>query len=55
MNTGGGLINSTKVMVSLNGSYIMPNGIIILVDEDIDAYLNGDLIFYDPNENVESI
>ena len=54
-NTGGGLINSTKIMVSLNGSYIMPNGIIILVDEDIDAYLNGDLIFYDPNENVESI
>lgn len=54
-NFGGGFINSTKVMVSLNGSYIMPNGIIILVDEDIDAYLNGDLIFYDPNENVESI
>ena len=33
--------------VTLNGSYILPNGIIVLVDEDIEAYLNGTLVFYD--------
>ena len=29
-----------------NGSYILQNGIIVLVDEDIDAYMEGTLIFY---------
>ena len=29
-----------------NGSYILPNGTVVLVDEDIDAYMNGNLIFY---------
>ena len=33
--------------VTINGSYILPNGIIVLVDEDIEAYLNGTLVFYD--------
>ena len=33
--------------VTLNGSYILPNGIIVLVDEDIEAYFNGTLVFYD--------
>ena len=32
---------------SINGSYIMPDGIIILTDEDIDLYLNGTIIFYE--------
>lgn len=36
--------------VSVNGSYILPNGIIVLVDEDVEAYLNGTLVFYDPND-----
>ena len=35
--------------VTINGSYILPNGIIVLVDEDIEAYLNGTLVFYDKN------
>lgn len=35
--------------VTINGSYILPNGIIVLVDEDIEAYFNGTLIFYDKN------
>ena len=30
---------------SLNGSYILPNGIVVLVDEDIEAYMNGTLVF----------
>lgn len=36
--------------VSINGSYILPNGIIVLVDEDLDAYLNGTLVFYDKDD-----
>ena len=31
------------------GSYILPNGIIVLVNEDIEAYLNGTLEFNDSN------
>ena len=33
--------------VTANGSYILPSGIIVLVDSDIEAYLNGTLVFYD--------
>lgn len=30
---------------SINGSYILPNGIVVLVPEDIEGYMNGTLIF----------
>ena len=40
--------NAAKV--SVNGSYILPNGIIVLVDEDVEAYLNGTLVFYDRDD-----
>ena len=43
-----GMLNVQKVTV--NGSYILPNGIIILVDEDIEAYENGTLVFYDRDD-----
>lgn len=44
-------INSSSVNnVTLNGSFILPNGVIILQDEDINAYLNGTLVFYNKNE-----
>ncbi len=33
---------------SVNCSYILPSGIVVLVDEDIEDYFNGTLIFYDP-------
>ena len=46
--TGG--INNRKV--SINGSYILPNGIIVLVEEDIEAYFAGTLIFYDEGETL---
>ena len=36
--------------VTLNGSYILPNGIIVLVDEDIEAYENGTLVWYDKDD-----
>lgn len=43
--------NSSLVeLVSINGSYILPNGIIVLVEEDIDAYMSGELIFYDKDQ-----
>ena len=38
------------VQVTLNGSYILPNGIIVLVDEDVEAYLNGTLVFYNKDD-----
>ncbi len=41
------------MQVSLNGSYILPNGIIVLVDEDIEVYLNGTLVFYNKDELPE--
>ena len=43
-----GMLNVQKV--SINGSYILPNGIIVLVDEDIEAYENGTLVFYDRDD-----
>ena len=45
-----GLPTATGGQVTANGSYILPNGIIVLVDEDIEAYLNGTLVFYDKND-----
>lgn len=37
----------TTIKFSINGSYILPNGIIVLVEKDLSAYLNGTLEFYD--------
>ena len=37
-----------------NGSFILPDGIIVLVDEDIEAYLVGTLEFIYPDENLET-
>ncbi|MCM1131138.1 MAG: S8 family serine peptidase [Roseburia sp.] len=45
-----GLYSTSITQVSINGSYILPSGIIVLVDEDLDAYLNGTLIFYNKDE-----
>ena len=36
-----------------NGSYVTPSGIIVLVDEDIEAYLSGELIFLEPEGEAE--
>lgn len=35
-----------------NGSFILPNGVIVLEDEDMDAYLEGTLIFNYPNSDL---
>ena len=41
-----GGMNSLATKMSKNGSYILPSGIIVLVEEDIEAYLDGTLVFY---------
>lgn len=46
----GGINSASVTQVSINGSYILPSGIIVLVDEDLDAYLNGTLVFYDKDK-----
>lgn len=43
------VIESTE-QVTLNGSFILPNGIVVLAPEDIDAFEYGTLIFYNINE-----
>ena len=35
-----------------NGSYILPNGVIVLDDRDIDAYLTGNLVFADHTQSM---
>ena len=42
--------NSLVELVTINGSYILPNGIIVLVEEAIDGYMSGELIFYDKDQ-----
>lgn len=48
----GGMATSGAIVMSIddmprsdNGSYILPNGIIVLQPEDMDAYRNGTLVF----------
>ena len=43
--------NSSEVtFVTDNGSFILPNGIFVLVDEDIQAYIDGTLKFHNKND-----
>lgn len=46
-----GPMNQNNLAISPNGSFILPNGVIVLVDEDLDAYLNDSLVFNLPNSN----
>lgn len=43
-----------KIQYSLNGSYKTDNGTIVLVEKDLEAYLNDTLIFYN-KENITKI
>ena len=47
LQSGGGLIGPMNLitMYSKNGSYKLASGVVFLVDEDIDAYFNGTLVF----------
>ena len=52
--SGPNQLESTINMVTANGSYILPNGVIVLVDEDIEAYFKGELVFYNINDSSEA-
>ncbi|MBQ5792533.1 MAG: hypothetical protein IIW17_00775, partial [Clostridia bacterium] len=41
-------------MRTANGSYILPNGIVVLVQADLEAYENGTLQFYDVNDQTQT-
>lgn len=41
---------NSNQMVTDNGNYILPNGIYIIVQEDLETYLNGALIFHPYNQ-----
>jgi hypothetical protein len=50
----GGVIHQGIInLVSINGSYVLPSGNIVLVPEDLQAYYNGTLVFYNKNELPE--
>ena len=38
---------------TLNGSFILPNGVIVLDEDDMEAYLNGTVVFIDSNNNAD--
>ncbi len=44
------IIDAINIKYSVNGSYLLPSGIAVLVDEDMEAYLNGTLQFYNEND-----
>ena len=54
VDKGLSIITSLQLAHTENGSYIRPDGIIVLVDEDIEAYLNGELVFYNSSDNLET-
>lgn len=33
--------------VSVNGSYLLPNGVAVLLEKDLNSFINGSLIFFD--------
>ena len=41
-----------RILHSANGSYVLANGVVFLVDEDIDAYFNGTLVFFNSNNQI---
>ena len=44
------VLPASITQVTVNGSYILSNGIVVLVDADIEAYMDGTLIFYDRDD-----
>ena len=45
-------LSNNNLPYTINGSYILPNGVMVLVDDDIDAYLDGTLVFINPGEYI---
>ena len=52
-NSGLFMVNNVNNLPRTNnGSYKLPNGIIVLVEEDIQSYLEGTLVFNDANSEI---
>lgn len=45
--------NEAIVYITDNGSFILPNGVVVLVDSDIQAYIDGTLKFHDKNTEIQ--
>ena len=43
-----------RTYITENGSYILPNGVVVLAIEDIESFLNGELV-YDDSSNTSNI
>lgn len=41
--------SKTNLKISSKGSYILPSGLVVLVEEDLASYVDGTLIFFDEN------
>lgn len=48
------IIHGSTNMRTENGSYILPNGIVVLVQADLEAYENGTLQFYNVGEQPQT-
>ena len=47
------LPGSTNQMVTDNGSYIMPNGIYVIMEKDLEAFINGTLVFHPIGDELD--
>ena len=48
------VISTGELPRTENGSFILPNGIIVLADEDMEAYFDGTLEFIYPSDKLET-
>ena len=48
------IMDANQLPHTENGSYITPDGIIVLADEDMEAYFDGTLEFVYPDGNLET-
>ena len=48
------ILHGITNMQTSNGSYILPNGIVVLVQADLEAYENGTLQFYNVGDQTQT-
>ena len=53
VSIGANPMSQNNYPYTLNGSFILPNGVIVLVEEDYEAYMNDTLVFINPNDNID--
>ena len=44
------VLPTSIIKYSINGSFILPNGIVVLVEQDIQSYINNTLVFYNKED-----